>query len=54
VELLGGKGVPLLGCLLNRADIRYYSSVHRESYLYAGFGRRPAPLPSASSASARA
>jgi uncharacterized protein involved in exopolysaccharide biosynthesis len=39
MELLQSRRARLLGCLLNRADIRYYSLAHRHFYRYAGLGR---------------
>lgn len=54
MDLVHGRNIRIFGCLLNRADIRYYSLAHRQFYTYSGFGwhrdkKVPPPLPVTSS-----
>jgi Mrp family chromosome partitioning ATPase/capsular polysaccharide biosynthesis protein len=40
MQLLKERRIAVLGCLLNRADIRYYSQAHYYFYSNSGLGRR--------------
>jgi len=40
MDLVQARNIPVLGCLLNRVDIRYYSLAYRQFYSYSGFGWR--------------
>jgi len=39
MELIKGRKVTVLGCVLNRVDIRYYSQPHRFFHAYSGLGQ---------------